>query len=362
MAPNMKIDLFMEFASPPGAESSLSGIMEDGLALAGAANSLRIDAVWLAEHHFLGDYCNAAAPDMRLSAMARETRRIGLGFGIIPLPIHDPVRVAERLATLDLLSDGRVLWGVGRGVTVTELRGFGIDPADSREVFRQRFAELNRLLQTGNVVRDCERYELRPPPTPRLGTGWLAAVSPESFALAAELGLKVMTGPFKPWPFVKADLANDRRLVSHRPASAGGATSFTLTVYCIEDHEAARERAEPGLTWIYRKILEVSRPLLAQRTVGYEHYRKLGRFASLFEKALTLRVLEAMGLAAVGGPKHVARRLAELQASGLDRVSPVIGGGDLGAREAVDCLHLLADQVLPHTKSGTTAERESAPA
>ena len=52
---------------------------------------------------------------MLLAAMARETRRIGLGFGIIPLPIHDPVRVAERLATLDALSGGRVLWGSGAG-------------------------------------------------------------------------------------------------------------------------------------------------------------------------------------------------------------------------------------------------------
>ncbi len=362
MALGMKIDLFLEFPSPPDSQRDLRGIMEDGLALTRTADSLGFDAVWLAEHHFLGDYCNAAAPDMLLAAMARETQRIGLGFGIIPLPIHDPVRVAERLATLDLLSNGRVLWGIGRGVTVTELAGFGVDPADSREIFRQRFAELKRILRSGRALRDGESFELRPPPTPRLGTGWLAAVSPESFALAAEMGLNVMTGPFKPWPFVKADLANYRRQVSRSPGSAGGETSFTLAVYCSENHEAARTRAEPGLVWIYRKILEVSRPLLTQRTAGYEHYRKLGRLAALFEKRLTLRILEAMGLAAVGDPRHVARRLAALQASGLDRVSLVIGGGDLSAREAMDCLGLLADQVLPRLSGTATATTEAAPA
>ena len=193
----MKFDLFMEFASPPGASRNLSDIMEDGLRIARAADTLGIDAVWLAEHHFLGDYCNAAAPDMLLAAMARETRRIGLGFGIIPLPIHDPVRVAERLATLDLLSHGRVLWGVGRGVTLTELEGFGVEPASSREIFRRQFGLLNTILETGTFTREGRHYDLRPRPEPSLGTGWLAAVSPESFELAAELGLNVMTGPFK---------------------------------------------------------------------------------------------------------------------------------------------------------------------
>lgn len=70
------------------------------------------------------------------------------------MPIHDPVRVAERLATLDLFSAGRVLWGVGRGVTLTELEGFGVAPADSRDIFRRRFAELRQMLRTGEFTRD----------------------------------------------------------------------------------------------------------------------------------------------------------------------------------------------------------------
>jgi alkanesulfonate monooxygenase SsuD/methylene tetrahydromethanopterin reductase-like flavin-dependent oxidoreductase (luciferase family) len=347
----MKIDLFLEFPSPPADKRDLTRVMEDGFALVRAADSLGFDAVWLAEHHFLGDYCNAAAPDMLLAAMARETRRIKLGFGIIPLPLHDPVRVAERLATLDLLSQGRVLWGVGRGVTLTELEGFGIDPAESRPIFYRRFHELRRLLETGALERGAQRYALRPRPTARLGTGWLAAVSPDSFQLAAELGLNVMTGPFKPWPMVKADLARYRRLVSSRTGSAGGETSFTLAVYCEADRKAARARAAPGLVWIYRKILEVSRPLLTRQIAGYEHYRKLGRVTPLLGKVLSLPVLESMGLAAVGDPPQVARRLAALQADGLDRVSLVIGGGDLSARETIACLELIAERVLPALRS-----------
>ena len=337
----MHVDLFMEFASPPAGGRDGRDVFEDGLALARAADAAGLGAVWLAEHHFLGDYCNAAAPDMLLAAMARETERIKLGFAILPLPIHDPVRVAERLATLDLLSGGRVLWGVGRGVTVTELEGFGIEPAESRAVFRQRFTELKAILDTGTWVRGGKAFELRPRPGPGLGTGWLASVSPESFHLAAGLGPNLITGPFKPCPLVKADLRRSRRL------SPRGKTSFTLAVYCADDRAAARRRAGPGLLWAYRKIFEIARPLLTLQLAGYEDYRKLGWLAPLLDKTLSLPVLEAMGLAAVGDPAHVRRRLAALKASGLDRVSLVIGGGDLSVSETTRCVELLAEQVLP---------------
>ncbi len=336
----MDVDLFMEFAAPGVPGVPRAQLFEDGLALARAADAAGFGAVWLSEHHFLDDYSATAAPEMLLAAMARETRRIRLGFGIVPLPLHDVVRVAERLATLDELSQGRVLWGVGRGVTTTELEGFGIDPATSRQVFRERFAALKSILETGSFNRAGKIYELQPKPGPGLGTGWLAAVSPESFALAAELGLHVMAGPFKPWPLVKADLKRFRRL---RPQ---GETSFTLAVYCHEDHGTARRRAEAGLVWAYRKMLEITRPLMSRHIAGYEHYRNLGWITPLFDKVLSLPVLEAMGLAVVGGPDHVREKLLSLQASGLDRVSLVIGGGDLTVAETTGCVELLATEVL----------------
>lgn len=353
----MKLDIFMEFASPPGAdggpaERGLGTVVEDGLAVARAADRLGFDAVWLAEHHFLGDYCNAAAPELLLAAMARETRRIGLGFGIIPLPIHDPVRVAERLATLDLLSGGRVLWGVGRGVALTELEAFGIAPGDSRARFQGNFEALLAMLESGTLRRDGKTYALRPAPGPNLRHGWLAAVSPESFDLAARLGLGVLSGPFKPWPMVKADLKRYRRLVDGEaapaaPGSAAGRTSFTLAVHCAADHKAARARAEPGLVWAYRKIFEIARPLLTRQIAGYEQYRKLGWIMPALDKVLSLGLLESLGLAAVGDPAHVAKRLIALKRSGLDRVNLALGGGDLGAAETIASLELLAREVRP---------------
>ena len=345
----MHVDVFLEIATPPAAASGVDAACAQALALARAADAAGFGAVWIAEHHFLGDYSNAAAPEMLLAAMARETRRIGLGFAVIPLPLHDPVRVAERLATLDLLSGGRALWGVGRGVTPVELEAFGVDPARSREEFRARYAELAALLATGEVTRGGKTLRVRPTPAARLARGWMAAVSPESYTLAAELGLEVMAGPFKPWPWVKRDFARYRRL---RPE---GRTSFTMACYCEGDHDAARARAGPGIVWAFEHMLEVTRPFLRQRTAGYEYYRRLGFASMILEKALSLPALEMMGLAAVGDPQHVAGKLAQLQAAGVDRVQLVIGGGDLSTQRLEACVRLIAERVFPQLAQGSGA-------
>ena len=179
----MHVDLFLELATPPvdGRPRDLSGVIEDTIALARAAEAAGVDALWLAEHHFLGDYSNASCPDLIAAALARETRTIKLGFAIIPLPIHDPVRVAERLATLDLMSGGRIMWGAGRGVTATELAGFGVAPGEARARMTENLARLRAMLRTGRFERAGRSYELRPAPAPRLDQAWLACVSPESF-------------------------------------------------------------------------------------------------------------------------------------------------------------------------------------
>lgn len=346
----LEVDLFLEFATPPGSGRDAAAAFADGIALARAADAAGFGAVWAAEHHFLGDYSASAAPDMLLAAIARETTQIKLGFAVLPLPIHDPARVAERLATLDAISGGRMMWGVGRGITADELAGFGIRPEDTRRLFRERLAELRAALATGRTERHGRTYELSPRLARNPGPGWIAAVSPETFPLAAELGLDVLAGPFKPWPLVKSDLARYRRL---RPE---GRTSFTLAAFCHQDGARARSLAEGGIVWAYRRIMEVAQAFLSRRTEGYEHYRTLGFAAPIIDKVLSVTALEAMGLAAVGTPAHVLGRLGSLRDSGLDRVSLTIGGGDVPREEAVRAIELIGREVLPALKTPAAVE------
>ena len=345
----MELDLFLELARPPGSEGEgpppITAVYEDLIEIAKAADRMGFGALWLPEHHFLGDYSASAAPDMLLAAIARETTNIKLGFAILPLPIHDPLRIAERLTTLDILSGGRVMWGVGRGVTKSELDGFGIDPAETRNMFIKRLSILRQILKTGHMDRDNQRFDLNPTPPMRLNDGWMAAVSPESFDLAADLELDVLTGPFKPWSMIRSDL---KRYRSRYPA---GQTSFTMAAYCHRDQEYARRKAEPGILWAYKRMIDVSRSMMIRQVEGYEHYRKLGWVVPLLRGIMSLNVLETLGLACVGNPNHLAKRFSELSEFGIDRVSLVIGGGDLSAAEVSASLDLIMHKVMPRVSA-----------
>lgn len=333
----MKLDVFLELATPPWIGKSPAEAIRETVEIAKSAEAAGCDTLWLPEHHFLDGYSNSAAPDLILAAISQATRSINLGFAIIPLPIHEPVRIAERLATLEALAPGRVRWGVGRGVTVTELMGFSVNPSESRPIFEARFEELRSLIKSGNVLRNGETLSLRPQLPTSFPGGWLAAVSPESFTFAAENDLNVMTGPFKPWPFVKADLARFRK------TAPTAETSFALAVHSDINHDHARQRAERGLVWVYRRLFEIARPILAGQVEGYEQYRKLGWTVPLLNKVLSVSVLESLGLAAVGSPDHVTNKLEKCADAGLDRVSLICGGGDLSAEEIAESLSLIAD-------------------
>lgn len=332
----MKLDVFLELATPPWINKSPAEAIRETVEIAKSAETAGCDTLWLPEHHFLDGYSNSAAPDVILAAIAQASHSINLGFAIIPLPIHEPVRVAERLATLEALAPGRIRWGVGRGVTVTELMGFNVNPSESRSIFEARFEELRSIMTDGDVLRNGETLSLRPQLPNDFPVGWLAAVSPESFTYAAENGLNVMTGPFKPWPFVKADLARFRKIAPQAE------TSFALAVHSDINHEQARQQAERGLVWVYRRLFEIARPILAGQVEGYEHYRKLGWTVPLLDKMLSVSVLESLGLAAVGSPNHVAKKLAKCADAGLDRVSLICGGGDLTPDEIAKSLSLIA--------------------
>ena len=115
----MKISLFYEFPLPrPWSDDDEHKLFQDGLDEVEAADKAGFSTVWLTEHHFLEEYCHSTAPEIFLAAASQRTKDIRLGFGIMHLPpaVNHPARVAERVSTLDLVSNGRVEFGTGRVV------------------------------------------------------------------------------------------------------------------------------------------------------------------------------------------------------------------------------------------------------
>src|ERR1700751_1141565 len=133
----MKFGIFIDLLLPrPWHDGDESRLFNEALEQVELADRLGIDYVWVQEHHFLEEYCHSSAPEVFLAACSQRTKNIRLGHGIVLMPpgYNHPARVAERIATLDLVSNGRVEFGTGESSTAVEMGGFGVGPDDKRSM------------------------------------------------------------------------------------------------------------------------------------------------------------------------------------------------------------------------------------
>src|SRR5271156_1494945 len=131
----MKFGGFYEHQLPrPWTGDSEHTLLKNALEQAVLSDQYGYDYIWATEHHFLEEYAHSSAPEVFLAAVSQRTKNVRIGHGIVQTPpyINHPARVAERIATLDLLSDGRVEFGTGAGATETELGGFLV-PQDQKK-------------------------------------------------------------------------------------------------------------------------------------------------------------------------------------------------------------------------------------
>lgn len=163
------------------------------------ADKLGFHSVWFVEHHFLKGFSSSPSPDLLMSALSQKTKKIRLGFGVSILPHHHPIRIAERVAMLDQLSDGRVEFGSGRG-SAYEQTGTGVDPRKAKAMWEESLNMITSAWQSeeefsweGKFWSQLPRHVVPKPyqkPHPPL---WMACLSPESYRLTAANGLGVLS-------------------------------------------------------------------------------------------------------------------------------------------------------------------------
>lgn len=357
----MEFDLFYELAVPGFTGRSEQQVYEETLEEIALADGLDFHTAWLTEHHFMPEYAHSAAPDLFLAAAAQRTRRIRLGHAIIPLPYHHPLQVAERAATLDILSNGRLELGFGRGFSPKEYQAFGIAPENSRTLVDEALQILLLAFHTTEPIsfkgqHFCfDSIAVRPRvvqrPNPPL---WMAAVSPASFELAAKLGVGVLAGPFKPWFMVKEDILRYRKSFAHYHGDSTTCiprVGMTLGIFCLDDHEQARECARTNITWFYRELLRLTSPLLTDLQASYEYYRKFGSLGPILKGGINLPVLEHLGMVVAGNPAHCRKKLAAYQKAGVDHLLCAVGAGASPSDLNKQSLITLNEHVLPAFRS-----------
>ena len=321
------------------------------------ADALGFHGVWITEHHFMPGYSHASKPELILAALARRTSRLRLGLGVIPLPYHHPVHVAERIATLDLLCGGRLEVGIGRGFSPREYAAFGVPMADSRSIVDESLAVI-RASAAGVPLRFHGRHftidgvDVVPRPLQRPHPPlWTAAVSPDTFEWAAGAGLGVLAGPFKPWFMVAADIRRYRSAWTRvEPMRIG----MTVGMLCLRDGQRARRLAAPAFRWFYDALLRVTAPVLENLLPGYEQFHDLGRFRRLLRLGARPRVLDLAGLTVVGTPAECIARMRRYRNAGVTHLVCSIGAGALPTETVRESLECIAADVLPELANTTS--------
>src|SRR5579885_3182463 len=192
----MEFGLHFEMEMPrPWNERSEYNIYWQALEQIELGDRLGFDFVWEVEHHFLEEYSHSPAPEVFLGAASQRTRNIRLGHGIIQLTTSHPAKVAERVAVLDLLSHGRVEFGMGESASITELEPFGVTMEGKRALWEDAVRCLTPMFRDGGSEYHGPHFDFplrnvlpkpRQKPHPPL---WMACTQLETIAYAGERGL-----------------------------------------------------------------------------------------------------------------------------------------------------------------------------
>lgn len=312
----MNFGMLHLFENPIG--KSEHQLVHEQLAIMQAAESYGFDSVWPAEHHF-SEYGYCASPAVTLAAIALSTKRLRLGTGVVVLPLNHPLRVAEDYAMLDLMSNGRVDLGVGRGYQPTEFAPYGIDQTRTREMFDEAITVIRRAWTEERVTFSGKHYRfdgvpVRPKPLQKPHPPiWMACLSPETFELAGRYGFNLLFGTVFGLPPDKARdmlVAYRRGLVAggHDPASRRRAA--LMMVYVAPSMEEARAEFADPVVWYFRTIAKYVAPPAGQAPIAsYEMYTKTRDLAA----TASWDDLLARKAVICGDPDYVAEQLARAQ-------------------------------------------------
>jgi alkanesulfonate monooxygenase SsuD/methylene tetrahydromethanopterin reductase-like flavin-dependent oxidoreductase (luciferase family) len=350
----MKVGTALNMLSKEG--HSDAAVLAEHMALGDLAEPLGFDSLFALEHHFTG-YAMSPSPTQLLSYYAGRTRRITLGTAVIVLPWHDPVRVAEEIALLDVLSGGRCLFGFGRGAASAEYAGFRVPMEEARARFVEAARIVVKALTEPSFDWDGEffhipRTSIRPRPISHPERRFYASsVSPESAEIMAKLGFGVLVVMQNEWPKAAQDIERYRDMatsVGHTPRPP----IILMNISVAESRPEAQERAQTYLSRKWDSIdnhYHFSDGHLAS-VKGYEFYGNMAKtYSKLKDESYRKKATEFyVKIQVVGTPDDCLQQLAELhRLTGLDHLVTEFGYGCMPHEEAELNMRLFAERVMP---------------
>lgn len=372
----MKFGLFFEHEVPrPWREGDEQRKFDEALEQIELADRLGFDCAWLVEHHFLEEYSHSSAPEVFLAAVSQRTQRIRLGHGIVQTvpAINHPARIAERVATLDVLSGGRVELGTGEGSSAAELDAFGVDPAHKREMWEEgtRVA-LRCMVETpfsgfvGEHVQMPPRNVVPKPVQKPHPPVWLACSRRETIHTAAQHGLGALSFSFFDPEEAQAWVTDYYTTLEAEGVALGDAVNANLacvtSFFCHDDPgEAVRRGAEgsnflgyslghyyvfgrhvPGITDLWAEYIE--------RRTEHGFDPEAVALAAANAEVLGAKAVAAgsTGLrGAVGTPAQIREYIGRYEACGVDQIILSCSAGNNRHEHIMENLELFAREVMP---------------
>ena len=326
------------------------------------ADRLGYDTAWIAEHHFSNQYGVLPDPFVYLAYLVPKTTRIGLGTAVMTLPLHNPLRIVENAAFVDVLSGGRLSLGLGSGYRPYEYEGLGIPFEARHDIQEEAIPLILNAFHEGRVNHEGAHFRHRiegdneifpvslQQPHPPF---YMAAGTNRSIETAARNGFGLMLSTLPSFDSLAGQIALYREAMAHAPAPwnanpAFGTVNIARWVYVAETDEAAREESAPGIV----RHLEA---FLGKKTAGYLGHvsEKEGTQAFDYDTLIETTLIH-------GSPDTVIARIRALRAAtGLDSLllhyPPYYGEKNL-----LKSLRLFAEAVIPafRTPAGSTEAAE----
>ncbi len=357
----MKFGVFYELQLPkPWKTESEHTLVKDALAQVELADRLGFDYAWCVEHHFLEEYSHCSAPEVFLAAAAARTARIRIGHGIrqvIPAYNH-PARTAEGLGMLDLVSDGRVEFGIGEGATRLELGGFGIPASQKRALALEAAGQVADMMvmepypgfEGKSFSMPCRNVLPKPLQKPHPPM-WMACTNRDTIREAARNGVGALAfafvdpGEAKAWSSIYYDIIRSEECVP--VGHSVNANLAMVSAFSIHhDRAEAIRRGQEGFDFFFYAInamvAEDARPGRSRLWDSFQAARE-GRS----EEQVASAADPAYRGSGIGTPDDMRAHLREFRDAGVDQVIFLQQAGHNRHAHICEALELFAAEVLP---------------
>ncbi len=372
----MQFGILYEMQRPfNGTEIDWNALYKETLEQCELADQVGFDNLWFVEHHFLTGFSGSPCPEVMFGALSRVTKQIRIGFGVCILPYHHPVRVAERVAMVDQLTDGRVEFGTGRSNAYEQI-GLGIDPRETRSRWNESIRMLPEIWQSeGEYSYEGEHWSVparrvlpKPlqKPHPRM---YLACTQQESFRLAAQMGIGVLSSASYATEILKEHVKVYRDAIKDADPVGAVVNDFwgnNVHAFCGKDNQEARELAAESM----KTFFGPDKPYIEGRINAYEELLEawggvpdhlqadFGRWLRQSDEAHQEQAAQA-GISLDSGPGAARAAVAQLDANTLADRGVIIAGDpesciktvkmyeDIGVDQV---MLIMQTETIPHDK------------